>query len=283
MIKKQSPRFELKTMSEEDLQNVLDWAEEENWNPGIYDHISFHKADPNGFFIGELFGRPIGCISAVRYSETYGFIGMFIVEENFRKQWFGAYLARTALAYLGSRNTGLDGLPERIDSYKSIGFSPAYKILRFEGNGKGNVTKDISDISEVPFLDLLKYDTKMFSSERADFLRSWISQPESSAFCIYTDNKIRGYGMIRKCRSGFKIGPLFADTEETADKLFVALSSCAPNEPIYIDIPEVNKLALLLAKRQKMQVISETIRMYSKKQPDFPVKNVYGITSVELG
>ena len=228
-------------------------------------------------------GRPIGCISAVRYSNDYGFIGLFIIEEEFRKQWFGAYLARTALSYLGKRNIGLDGMPDRIESYERIGFKLAYRILRFEGIAQGKITKNLVDANEIPFVDLAKYDTKMFSAERHEFLKCWINQPESSSYCVMKDNTIKGYGVIRKAIDGFKIGPLFADTPEIAETLFIALSSCAPNEKIYIDVPETNKEALALIKRFRMQMSFESVRMYSKKQPSFPVRNVYGITSSELG
>ena len=278
-----SKKFELKSMSPEELNYALDWAADEGWNPGKYDQDCFYIADPNGFFIGELWGRPIGCISAVRYSNDYGFIGLFIIEEEFRKQWFGAYLARTALSYLGKRNIGLDGMPDRIESYERIGFKLAYRILRFEGIAQGKITKNLVDANEIPFVDLAKYDTKMFSAERHEFLKCWINQPESSSYCVMKDNTIKGYGVIRKAIDGFKIGPLFADTPEIAETLFIALSSCAPNEKIYIDVPETNKEALALIKRFRMQMSFESVRMYSKKQPSFPVRNVYGITSSELG
>ena len=276
-------KFELKTMSPEEISFALDWAADEGWNPGVYDAESFYNADPKGFFIGELYGRPIGCISAVRYSNNYGFFGLFIVEEEFRRQWFGAYLARTALSYLGKRNIGLNGEPDKIDIYKKIGFKFAYNVLEFEATGKGHITKDITDAKDIPFEQLVKYDAKMFSAKRPDFLKTWISQPESSAICIYRNKKIQGFGVIRKSNSGFRIGPLFADTLNDAETIYVALSSTAPHENIYLEIPEKNKAALALAKKFEMNKISQTSRMYSLYQPDFPLSNVFAFTNSELG
>ena len=283
MKKEHATKFELKTMSPEELTFALDWANNEGWNPGIYDNECYYHTDTKGFLMGEYMGRPIGCIAAIRYSDTYGFIGLFFVEEDFRKQWLGLYLARTALNYLGKRNIGLDGLPDRIETYKRIGFKPAYKIYRYECIGEGNVTSGITDLKDINFEELVKYDTKMFSTPRPEFLKAWINQPESSSLCILKNDKIKGYGVIRKCREGFKIGPLFADNEEIAEKLFVALSSSVPNEQIYMDVPEKNKAAINLALRHKMRIGIETIRMYSIKEPAFPVQNVYGFTSFELG
>ncbi len=33
-----------------------------------------------GFFLGELDGAPIGCVSAVRYGSGFGFLGLYIVK-----------------------------------------------------------------------------------------------------------------------------------------------------------------------------------------------------------
>ena len=40
---------------------------------------------------------------------------------------------------------------------------------------------------------------------------------------IGREREIKVYGVIRACRRGFKIGPLFADNEEAADLLFRGL------------------------------------------------------------
>ncbi len=98
------------------------------------------------------------------------------------------------------------------------------------------------------------------------------------------DRKLGGYGVIRACRSGYKIGPLFADSPELADSLFLALKSTVKaKEPIYLDTPEVNQAAVSLAKRYSLEVVFETARMYKGKRPDMPLHRVFGVTSFEVG
>lgn len=75
--------------------------------------------------------------------------------------------------------------------------------------------------------------------------------------------KLAGYGVIRKCRRGYKIGPLFADREEIAETLFLALTGRIPGEEFFLDIPEPNAAAGLLVRRHNMQSVFETARMYS--------------------
>jgi hypothetical protein len=90
--------------------------------------------------------------------------------------------------------------------------------------------------------------------------------------------------MVRKCQTGYKVGPLFADTETIADALFQKLQSFVGEKtPIFLDTPEVNKKALALAKRYHMKPMFETARMYTKKKPKLPLQKIFGVTTFELG
>ena len=98
------------------------------------------------------------------------------------------------------------------------------------------------------------------------------------------NGEIHGYGVIRKCRKVYKIGPLFADNFDIAEKLFQKLVSCAGDgTSIFLDTPEVNKAAIKLAKISGMKPVFETARMYTKKEPDIDIGKVFGVTSFELG
>ncbi len=98
------------------------------------------------------------------------------------------------------------------------------------------------------------------------------------------NGRLSGYGLIRKRRAGYKIGPLFADNPEFAEKLFLALTShVKAKEPFYFDIPKVNRDAVNLAERYNMAPVFETARMYTHKKPDLPISRIYGVTSFELG
>ena len=90
--------------------------------------------------------------------------------------------------------------------------------------------------------------------------------------------------VLRICRSGYKIGPLFADSPELADRLFLALQAHAPEgAPIFLDTPAVNSAAIDLVKRHNMFVVFETARMYKEKEPDLPVNRLFGVATFELG
>ncbi|MBP7497937.1 MAG: GNAT family N-acetyltransferase, partial [Bacteroidales bacterium] len=281
--KKGEKTVQVKTMTLQDLNFALEWADSEGWNPGEFDAEAFYYTDPQGFFIGELSGMPIGCISAVRYNDDYGFIGFHIIAEEYRKKWYGAYLARVAYNHLGNRNFGINGVMEKLDTYVKLGFIYSHRNTRFLVRGKGVMHKELLEIDESNFNKIVEYDKSVFLHNRALFLDYWINKSESGSLCFMEKDKVRGYGVIRKCREGFKIAPLFADSFDIAQKLLCSLLTYTRNEDIYIDIPHNNKFAAAFIRANKMKKVFDSVRMYSKEIPKIPTSKVFGLTSYELG
>lgn len=281
-----SPDYVIRTMAREELRIAVDWAATEGWNPGLHDSASFYAADPEGFLVGELDGEPIATISVVRYGIRFGFLGFYIVKPACRGRGYGLKIWNAGLERLTARTVGLDGVPAQQANYRKSGFKLAYRNIRYEGTTGGSPTAAdaIIDLSAVPFDDVAQYDRPCFSEPRGRFLQAWVGQPESIGLGIMRAGALVGYGVIRPCRKGFKVGPLFADTPEVADTLFVALKSrVRAEEPIYLDTPEANPEAVALAGRHGMQPCFETARMYRGPVPEVPLARIFGVTTFELG
>jgi N-acetylglutamate synthase-like GNAT family acetyltransferase len=267
-----------------EMEIAIYLAYKEGWNPGIADGLAFYNADPNGFFIAEIDSVVVGCISAVKYSEDYGFIGFYVVENEYRGSSAGTQLALVALKYLNGCNIGIDGVLSRVANYEKLNFKFAYKNARFETVGSNyNVDIRILPLSNISIELVYKYDLLCFPASRQSFIDAWIQMPETYSVAFSENGLIKGYGVIRKCRNGFKIGPLFADNSDVAESIFRALASKAVDELIYIDVPVINDEALKIAQKYEMKLVFETARMYSKNIPNISINKIFGITSFELG
>lgn len=280
------PNYTVRTMTREEVDIAIDCAAEEGWNPGLYDAGCFYAADPQGFFIGLSGNTPVATISAVKYGDSLGMIGCYIVKPEHRGRGCGIEIWKAALKYLEGRNMGGDGVVAQQENYKKAGFFIAWRNLRHEGRGGGIFPQhpQIVSLSELPLKDVCGYDRIFFPEGRDSFLGVWIAQPECKALGFKDNGRLAGYGVIRRCRKGFKIGPLFAHSPEAAAALFESLiSGLDESDLFYLDTPEPNKNAMALAERFEMKVMFETARMYSGKQPDIPLDGLYGITSFELG
>jgi Acetyltransferase (GNAT) domain/Acetyltransferase (GNAT) family len=273
----------VRRMREADLERALDWAAAEGWNPGLHDARCFHAADPQGFFVGELGGVPVGCVSAVRYGPDFGFLGLYIVKAEYRGRGFGLELWRAALDRLGGRAIGLDGVVAQQENYRKSDFRLAFRNIRQRGVGGGAPPLGLTDLRTVPFEEAARYDRTAFPAPREAFLKPWIDRPQAVALSVMSGRSLTGYGVLRPCREGFKIGPLFADDEETAGRLFAGLIARAPGAPIFLDTPEGNPAALALAARHGMTPMFETARMYRNGTPEIGLNRIFGVTTFELG
>jgi hypothetical protein len=142
----------------------------------------------------------------------------------------------------------------------------------------------VVDLAVVPFDLVCACDRAYFPAGRSAFLRAWLAQPDAAARGWIEDGRLQGYGLVRRCRSGWKIGPLFAERESVAEDLFLALCSRAgAQEAVYLDLPEANAAAVALAQRHQMRMVFETARMYTGRPPDVPMNGLYGVTTFELG
>ncbi|MGB7087266.1 MAG: GNAT family N-acetyltransferase [Phormidesmis sp.] len=288
--------YTIRTMTRQELDLAIEWAAAEGWNPGLHDADCFYAADPNGFLIGVLTGEPIACISVVKYGEAFGFLGFYIVKPEFRERGYGWRLWQAGLDYLQGRNIGLDGVVAQQENYVKSGFELAHQNIRYEGLGgriaaettsqKQNADEDVRllPLAALSLSAVLEYDNILFLENRSAFLNCWLGCPHHVVVGLMHNQAIAGYGVLRPCRSGYKIGPLFADTPAFAEEIFLALSvQVEPDAPLYLDVPAVNSAAIALAEKHLMTPVFETARMYTQAPPALPLSRIFGITSFELG
>ncbi len=282
----QNNNYTIKTMNREEIDIAIEWASKEGWNPGLYDANCYFSADQNGFLIGRLGDEPIATISVIKYDDSFGFLGFYIVKPEYRGKGYGIQIWNVGLKYLKGLNIGLDGVVAQQENYKKSGFKLAYRNIRYQGIGGGNSPKnsEIVKLSTLPFETIDTYSQPFFPANRSQFTKLWINQPECNALGIMQKGKLAGYGVIRKCYNGYKIGPLFADNPELSESLFWALKSkISSSRPIFLDTPEVNIAAVALAEKYSMKVSFETARMYTGDFPDIPLNRLFGAASFEIG
>lgn len=278
--------FQVKTMSRSQLDMVIDWAAKEGWNPGLNDIDAYYAADKDGFLIGYLNSEAIASISVIKYSKSFGFLGFYIVKPKYRGKGYGYKIWQAGMEYLKGCNIGLDGVIEQQENYKKSGFQLAHNNIRFKGKGSGQIIHNprIISLNQVTLKKIKKFEKDFFPVLRHRFIEKWIQLPASYGYAILEDGNIKAYGVMRKCRDGYKIAPLYAEATEQAYELFEMFKSHAgKRENIYLDIPETNLEAITLAKEHKMTKVFETARMYTGESPKLPIHKIFGITSFEIG
>jgi GNAT superfamily N-acetyltransferase len=275
----------IRSMRPDEISIAVNWAAAEGWNPGFADAACFAATDPEGFFIGEVGGAPAATVSCVNYSASFAFLGFYIVRADLRGRGYGLRIWNAAIAHAGPRVIGLDGVTAQQQNYRRSGFELAYANVRYGGTVAAPAPSQVGVIAltEIPVATVEAYDATVFPAPRSAFLRAWISSPGHSCRALVRDGGLAGWGVIRPCRKGYKIGPLVADDRATAEVVLSALLASVGGGEIFLDVPSINRDAVALAQDLGLAPVFETARMYTGAIPPLRLERVFGVTSFELG
>ena len=286
---------------------IMERAQAEGWRPGALDHVSYFAADSTGFLVRELDGKPISCISAVKFAPDFAFLGFYIVDRNHQGKGYGLYTWKVSLASLPeSCNMGGVAVIENVPLYGQYGFKPYWEEQRFEFVASEVLDKlaDFNTIDTaikiVPFsqqfyMNVLKYDTAVNVFQRHSFLRNWLLAPNCHFYvAIDSFGTVVGYGVVRSTlrkEDGWRIGPLFADNSAIAKIIFKELCKQITQETaqaaVVIDIPyglRFNKHSLSLVSQCNGKPLERFVRIYKYGIPEnMLLDKVFGLTSLKLG
>ena len=272
--------------------------------PGALDHLSYIAADPTGFFVGELDGRVISCISAVKYSNEYAVIGNYIVDKPYQDKGYGLATWKAALSslapgcnFVGDTTEHLLSMYENLFAYKHAWKNQRNRIIASQGllalSDAPAVQYNIRPVSELPFAAIVDYDTSIHVYARSSFLKQWIYAPNCYAFAATNDDgAMVGYTVVRTLRDkhSWRIGPLFADNSQIAKSLYrtvidkVAITD--PSAAMFVDVPTgdlPNPEASTIMRELSATPTRSTIRVYAKNVPSkLQLSRIFGMTSLSL-
>ena len=289
-----TPKLMIRNMTRPEVDELVNWATREGWNPGRHDAEIFWATDPDAFIAADLDGDLIGGGAITAYQGDFGFMGFFIVRPEFRGQGLGNSLWHARRERLIARlrpgaTIGMDGVFAMQDYYAKGGFVFSHRDIRFRAEIPTHPAtppvgdEEIVPLAQVSFDQILAYDRTCFPAPRPTFLAGWISQPDALALGCLRAGQLSGFGVIRRCGEGCKIGPLFADDAPAARALYAHLAGFAAGGPLFLDTPENNPAALELARQEAMVEVFGCARMYLGPTPDLAHARIFGVTTFELG
>lgn len=280
------------------LDVLLDLANNEGWNPGFGDAAAFLAADPSGFHGLHVEGRFTVGMSLVQLNTSDGFLGLYIAKPDQRGHGLGLDLWTRMIDHAESRGVtriGLDGVVKQQANYKKSGFDLLHRNLRFTGSATAlpKATMDGQTVDYHPgLLDAsVTLDHRIGGVKRERFLRAWLTPSDGRrTFVCYRDGELSGLATVRPCHSGWKIGPVLADTPEVAHSLLARISEHvkefsteAAALAVTIDVPEPNATAVALMRNAGFEQAFETARMYRGGTPGIETDRLWGIATLELG
>ncbi|WP_374333951.1 GNAT family N-acetyltransferase [Aestuariivirga sp.] len=277
--------YDIGFLGMEGIRTAVEWARREGWNPGLGDAEAFAVEDPQGFLGLTVDGTLAATISLVSYGQSFGFLGFYICRPEFRGKGLGLALWNEALKLTPARTIGLDGVKAQQPSYRKSGFVLAHENIRHGGLKPGGYAQTDRALTALAAADAaavgrFEQHHRLFPAPRAKFLAEWLRR---DALALLRDGEIVGYGVIRPCHEGWKVGPLFAENVTDAETILRGLLTRVPDGMIFLDTPGTNQAAVDLAVSLGLAPMFETARMYRGPAPQTDTAKVFGITTFELG
>lgn len=284
------------------LATSLDWARAEGWNPGLSDQPAFAAIDPDGWFTARDHADNIATtLGAVRYDDSFGFIGLYITRPESRGQGIGRQVWAVGREHLADITcVGLDAVVEREATYASDGFIRSHETTRFIGTvgALGGAlpsrtgSKDQQELAIVSAstiggqeLSNFELNQRLFPAPRASFIDEWIKQPDSVAN-VLTDStgQIQAWGQVRRSVDGWRVGPLFAQNLDQALLLCRSLVALLDDGAVMsIDVPDANTEAIGFLAAAGFAPTFTCVRMYLGEPVHLDLSKVFGNTTFELG
>ena len=227
------------------------------------------RFEPEGCFIAEVDAQPVGHVFSISYG-SLGWIGLLIVEPEYRRRGIGKLLTVRAKDYLlsqGVQTIKLEGVAEIADLYRQIGFVDEYDSLRLKRTTERlppNGGKRVRSITKEDLLELAAFDAKYFGADRTRVLGQLYEASPQLCFILRTDSNVAGYVMCRKAHIGYNLGPMVCNPElaKTASDLVRAcVGRLNRRAEVFVGVPAVNCAATQMWKELGFFEYSRSIRM----------------------
>jgi len=227
------------------------------WNQTAADWHRFLDASPDGCFVAEIDEKVCGTATTISYAGRFAWIGMVLVDPEYRKRGVGTQLLRKTVEYLDQRGIPtlkLDATPQGQPIYEKMGFITEYQIERWILKRPEDQIVKPSPANLVAITDdqlsaILEKDRDVFGADRSHLLRSLHAEnPEFTigVFELFEHSAARGYAFGRRGSFADHLGPWMAESRAAAEKLIDEFLRRSQRETLIVDCLTANPFAMEL-------------------------------------
>lgn len=260
------------------------------WNQTPDDWLRFLNHQPDGCFIAEWDGQPVGTATTTIYEDKVAWIGMVLVHPDARRRGIGRALLEHCIAFLKPRVAciKLDATPLGKTLYDTLGFKDEWTLRRWETTS-ANIPEHLMEYPVRTWQprhgsEIIPLDQEAFGVARAGMLNSIATRAALPVVHLSPKGRVNGYAIARKGTRAHYFGPVVAESLPIAGPLLKTLCAGLPNKPIFWDIPDANTGAVELAKLLGFQPQRPLIRMFlgENRWPGDPQK-IFALAGPEIG
>jgi GNAT superfamily N-acetyltransferase len=248
-------QLHIRQMTLDDIDLAMTLKDQVGWNQTRDDIRRLVEYEPEGCFIAEFEGVPVGTVSTTSYGTKVAWIGMMLVLPEYRRRGIARRLMQTSIDYLRERNVTcikLDATPLGQPLYEQLGFHAEWDFQRWEREGENVATFPLDgELSSA----LIAMDETAFGADRS----RWLNSVASGCRVVATQSS---YGMLRPGSVATYLGPVVSENSSQAASMIGEMLTTAEGR-VFWDIPTGNSVAESLAAQHGLQPVRQLLRMWS--------------------
>ena len=282
--------FTIRTMDLNDIQCAMRLSKAEGWNQSEKDWKLLIGNPDNVCLLAEVDGKVVGTTTAINYSNQEMWIGMVLVDKEYRGQGISKSLLTDIFQRINfCKSIKLDATPAGQPVYQKFGFKDEYFIARMVHLSVNPLPFEAKDLIPEPIginhiQEIVDFDEAVFGANRRQLIEFLIKQYPNKCWLLKRNNNIVGFILGRDGSRYHQIGPLVAITDKDAKMLISIALKHLSQQPVVVDVlfDKEDLIHCLMANGFVKQ--RHFIRMY-KEENSSPgvIDNLYLICGPEFG
>ena len=244
----------LRVMNEQDVRGGLRLNTLSGWNQTATDWRRFLENSPRGCFVMEHEGKAVGTATTINYENRFAWIGMVLVDPEYRKQGIGTGLLQKTIEHLDDSNIRtmkLDATPQGKPIYRKLGFVEEYEIERWIQKRPSSAASPVprstcKALNDIQKEQIFKMDEELFGADRSFLLRGLCEDAPEFATAVWEDELLQGYAFGRRGLFADHLGPWMARTQAAAEKILQGFLAQSSRETVIVDSLKSNAMAVEL-------------------------------------
>jgi GNAT superfamily N-acetyltransferase len=273
----ENPSFSIRPMRYEDLDQALSLSMAEGWNQTIKDWKLLLSNPHNICIVAEQDGIVAGTATALNHENRIAWIGMVLVDKLLRGMGAGKMLLEHIIYRVNHmESVKLDATPAGELLYNKLGFKAEYKVFRMRRNASNfssgiSLFKNANRINQAIYNELASLDKVVFGADRSYLLNTLFNNFPEKTLYIKDEKGIAGYMFGRDGSRFSYIGPVVADSPDTAKYLISKALESLSDQQVGIDVPEYQEELINWLHSVGFVNQRHFVRMYLNNNP-FPGK-----------
>lgn len=264
-----------------DIEPGLALSGEAGWNQTADDWRHFIK---NGHVFGvrDDDGQLIASAAALPYDGVFGFVGMVLVTQNWRRRGLATRLVNRCIDSLIADDfiPVLDATDDGEKVYRKQGFIRQFRFDRWENTLLGAVRPVNASGQRSCAAKVTVLDARVFGAGRPKLIRDFLGREGTVTIRPPSGD---GFAIMRRGRRALQIGPVVARSQEDAVGMLDRLFGLAVG-PVFVDVPAIWQGVGAVLRRQGFSVQRSFSRMaLGRAEPFGDPSQLFAVAGPEFG